>query len=72
MSGESGGRGRAGRGERRAAGSFHRAPRHQNHVRPRARAMVARTDESMFGCYGDSYSYRLWSLANVWGACRCE
>ncbi|CAG4919929.1 unnamed protein product [Colias eurytheme] len=33
-------------------------------------AMVARTDE-MFGCYGDSYSYRLWSLANVWG-CRCE
>ncbi|XP_073942557.1 Zn finger homeodomain 1 isoform X3 [Choristoneura fumiferana] len=32
--------------------------------------MVARTDESMFGCYGDSYSYRLWSLANVWGACR--
>ncbi|CAH0729108.1 unnamed protein product, partial [Brenthis ino] len=36
-----------------------------------SQAMVARTDE-MFGCYGDSYSYRLWSLANVWGACRCE
>ncbi|XP_066994900.2 zinc finger protein 1 [Anabrus simplex] len=30
--------------------------------------MVART-ESMFGCY-DSYSYRLWSLANVWSTCQ--
>ncbi|KAI8423920.1 hypothetical protein MSG28_002593 [Choristoneura fumiferana] len=65
------GAGGAGRGERRA-GSLRRAPRRRSHVSPRARAMVARTDESMFGCYGDSYSYRLWSLANVWGACRCE
>ncbi|KAI4459768.1 histone h4 transcription factor-related [Holotrichia oblita] len=30
--------------------------------------MVARS-ESMFGCY-DSYSYRLWSLANVWNTCQ--
>jgi len=29
--------------------------------------MVAR-GASMFGCY-DSYSYRLWSLANVWSQC---
>lgn len=69
--GARGGAGGAGRGERRA-GSLRRAPRRRSHVSPRARAMVARTDESMFGCYGDSYSYRLWSLANVWGACRCE
>lgn len=34
------------------------------------RAMVARS-ESMFGCY-DSYSYRLWSLANVWSGCHCK
>lgn len=32
-------------------------------------AMVARS--SMFGCYG-SYSYRLWSLANVWSNCQCK
>ncbi|KAJ8921790.1 hypothetical protein NQ315_008419 [Exocentrus adspersus] len=30
--------------------------------------MVARS-ESMFGCY-DSYSFRLWSLANVWNTCQ--
>lgn len=66
------GRARARRAGREAGRSFRCAPRTYKHVRPRARAMVARTDESMFGCYGDSYSYRLWSLANVWGACRCE
>lgn len=59
-------------GARGGPASLRRAPRRTQHVRPRARAMVARTDDTMFGCYGDSYSYRLWSLANVWGACRCE
>jgi hypothetical protein len=37
---------------------------------PAQLAMVARS-ESMFGCY-DSYSYRLWSLANVWNTCQRE
>ncbi|KPJ18440.1 hypothetical protein RR48_05619 [Papilio machaon] len=56
----------------REAGRAHSAARRaERRTYPRARAMVARTDE-MFGCYGDSYSYRLWSLANVWGACRRE
>ncbi|CAH2072053.1 unnamed protein product, partial [Iphiclides podalirius] len=68
--GAGGGVQRAGRGERRAGFIPPRAAP-QTARSPRARAMVARTDE-MFGCYGDSYSYRLWSLANVWGACRCE
>ncbi|CAK1542819.1 unnamed protein product [Leptosia nina] len=59
--------GSAGAVPRRVA---HSAARREAGETCRVRAMVARTDE-MFGCYGDSYSYRLWSLANVWG-CRCE
>lgn len=36
----------------------------------RQQAMVAQCG-SMFGSY-ESYSYRLWSLANVWTGCQCK